>query len=168
MTTSRILSGVISALSANSCTNSLIALRITVVSSFSPPLFIITYDTRLIKSSPKRICGFITPLLLITSPVVRSIKCPATVVDPMSIAIPNIVSTNPGQAATMLPATPSTSERLIAIVAPPSPLSIALFTWASAVLLMVGRAMLCCCAIASRMTCDAVTSSPNSEGVTAI
>ena len=31
------------------------------VSSVSPPGFIITYDTRLIRSSPKRICGFIRP-----------------------------------------------------------------------------------------------------------
>ncbi|CAB4813131.1 unannotated protein [freshwater metagenome] len=34
---------------------------IALVSSASPPGFIITYDTRLMRSSPKRICGFIKP-----------------------------------------------------------------------------------------------------------
>ncbi len=33
------------------------------------PGFIITYDTRLIRSSPKRICGFIAPAEASTSPV---------------------------------------------------------------------------------------------------
>ena len=39
------------------------------VSSFSEPGFIITYETRLIRSSPKRICGFISPAEASTSPV---------------------------------------------------------------------------------------------------
>ena len=39
------------------------------VSSFSAPGFIITYETRLIRSSPKRICGFIAPAEASTSPV---------------------------------------------------------------------------------------------------
>ena len=48
--------------------------RIAEVSSLSPPGFIITYDTRLMRSSPKRICGFMTPALATTSPVVRSMR----------------------------------------------------------------------------------------------
>ena len=42
--------------------------RTTRVSSFSEPGFIITYETRLIRSSPKRICGFISPADASTSP----------------------------------------------------------------------------------------------------
>ena len=38
------------------------------VSSFSEPGCIITYETRLIRSSPKRICGFIAPAEASTSP----------------------------------------------------------------------------------------------------
>ena len=69
------------------------------VSSFSEPGFIITYETRLIRSSPKRICGFISPAEASTSPVARSQRCPATVVEPMSKAMPYEVSWNPGQTA---------------------------------------------------------------------
>ena len=54
----------------------------------SPPGFIITYDTRLIRSSPKRICGFIRPADASTSPVARSQRWPAIVVDPTSIGDP--------------------------------------------------------------------------------
>ena len=66
------------------------------VSSFSEPGFIITYETRLIRSSPKRICGFISPAEASTSPVARSQRCPATVVEPMSKAMPYDVSWKPG------------------------------------------------------------------------
>ena len=64
-----------------------------VVSATSPPGFIITYETRLIRSSPKRICGFITPADATTSPVARSSRWPATVVEPMSTATPYAAST---------------------------------------------------------------------------
>ena len=128
ITISRILSTVVAALDANSRTRSLSAARITVVSSTSPPLFIITYETRLIKSSPKRICGFITPALLKISPVVRSHKWPATVVEPMSIAMPYIAPTKPGHAAVIIPASDTSAPRAMATVAPPSPLSIARLT----------------------------------------
>ena len=40
------------------------------------------------RSSPKRICGFISPADASTSPVVRSQRCPATVVEPTSKAMP--------------------------------------------------------------------------------
>ena len=59
------------------------------VSSASPPGFIITYDTRLIRSSPNRICGFIAPAHASTSPVRRSQRWPATVVEPTSNATPS-------------------------------------------------------------------------------
>ena len=54
---------------ATSAARSLIAPRTASVISFSPPGFIITYDTRLIRSSPKRICGFIAPAAATTSPL---------------------------------------------------------------------------------------------------
>ncbi|MEJ7719541.1 MAG: hypothetical protein WKF58_03465 [Ilumatobacteraceae bacterium] len=68
------------------------AARITEVSAASPPGFIITYETRLIRSSPNRICGFILPLVATTSPDVRSQRCAATVVEPTSTAMPYAVS----------------------------------------------------------------------------
>ena len=55
------------------------------------------YETRLIRSSPKRICGFITPADATTSPLVRSHRCAAMVVEPMSTANPKAVSCRPGQ-----------------------------------------------------------------------
>ena len=73
--------------------------RTTFVSSLSPPGFIITYETRLMRSSPKRICGFIAPAEASTSPVRRSQRCPATVVEPTSNAIPYAASWKPGQSA---------------------------------------------------------------------
>ena len=86
------------------------AVRMHAVSSLSPPGFIITYETRLIRSSPNRICGFITPAVATTSPVDRSQRWPATVVEPTSMATPSAVSTKPGQMAT---ATPSRSTAIV-------------------------------------------------------
>ena len=93
------------------------------VSSLSPPGFIITYDTRLIRSSPNRICGFMIPAVANTSPVDRSQRWPATVVEPTSIAMPNAVSTKPGQMATAVP------SRSTAIVT--EPWSFAAARWAA-------------------------------------
>ena len=45
-------------------------------------------ETRLIRSSPKRICGFIRPMEAFTSPVARSQRWPAMVVEPTSMARP--------------------------------------------------------------------------------
>ena len=64
------------------------ALRTATVISPAPSGCIIAYETRLIRSSPNRICGFITPLLARTAPSARSARCPAIVVEPMSIATP--------------------------------------------------------------------------------
>ena len=75
---------------------SLSAPRIAAVSSCWPPGFIITYDTRLIRSSPKRICGFINPAEASTSPLARSQRWPATVVEPTSMATPYSSSKKPG------------------------------------------------------------------------
>ena len=69
------------------------------VSSFTEPGLSITYETRLIRSSPKRICGFISPAEPTTSPVRRSQRWPATVVEPTSNAIPYAVSWKPGHTA---------------------------------------------------------------------
>ncbi len=51
-----------------------IAPRTAPVSSATPSGFIITYDTRLIRSSPNRIWGFIVPAPATTSPVARSTR----------------------------------------------------------------------------------------------
>ncbi len=64
------------------------ALRTAVVISPAPSGCIIAYETRLIRSSPNRICGFITPLLARTAPSARLARWPAIVVEPMSIATP--------------------------------------------------------------------------------
>ena len=85
---SRMSSRVMPACRATSAARSLIAPRTMSVSSFSPPGFIITHDTRLIRSSPKRICGFIAPAAATTSPLDRSQRCAAIVVEPTSIAMP--------------------------------------------------------------------------------
>ncbi len=77
--------------------------RTAAVSCWSPPGFIITYDTRLIRSSPKRICGFIRPALATISPPSKVHTCAASVVEPTSMATPYASSTNPGQAATTAP-----------------------------------------------------------------
>ena len=62
----------------------------------APPGFIIAYETRLIRSSPKRICGFIVPAAATSSPVSRSHRCAATVVEPTSTAMPKALSWKPG------------------------------------------------------------------------
>ena len=49
------------------------------------------------RSSPKRICGFITPSEARTSPSARFARCPAIVVEPMSSATPSARSCSPGQ-----------------------------------------------------------------------
>ena len=54
----------------------------------APSGCIIAYETRLMRSSPKRICGFITPSLARTAPSARFARWPAIVVEPMSIATP--------------------------------------------------------------------------------
>ncbi len=64
------------------------ALRTAAVISPAPSGCIIAYETRLIRSSPNRICGFITPLLARTAPSARSARWPAIVVEPMSMATP--------------------------------------------------------------------------------
>ena len=64
------------------------AFRTAAVISPAPSGCIIAYETRLIRSSPNRICGFITPLLARTAPSARLARCPAIVVEPMSIATP--------------------------------------------------------------------------------
>ena len=46
------------------------------VSSFSEPALSITYETRLIRSSPNRICGFISPAEASTSPVCEVAEVP--------------------------------------------------------------------------------------------
>ncbi len=64
------------------------ALRTAFVISSAPSGCIIAYETRLIRSSPKRICGFMTPALASTDPSARFARWPAIVVEPMSIATP--------------------------------------------------------------------------------
>ena len=49
------------------------------------------------RSSPNRICGFIAPADASTSPLSRSHRWPATVVEPTSNATPSATSWNPGQ-----------------------------------------------------------------------
>ena len=76
--------------------------RAASVSRVSDPGFIITYDTRLIRSSPNRICGFIAPATASTFPLARSHSWPATVVDPTSNATPSARSRKPGHTATIV------------------------------------------------------------------
>ena len=71
----------------------------TRVMSASPPGFIMTYETRLMRSSPKRICGFMMPLDASTSPVIKSHRCAAMVVEPTSTATPSVCSLKPGHTA---------------------------------------------------------------------
>ena len=73
---------------ATSTARSLSASRTAAVICAAPPGFIMEYETRLIKSSPKRICGFMTPADAATSPLVKSHKCAAMVVEPTSTARP--------------------------------------------------------------------------------
>ena len=72
----------------SSPTRSSTAARTASVSCWRPPGFIITYETRLMRSSPKRIWGFIAPAVATTSPDARSHRCPAIVVEPTSTATP--------------------------------------------------------------------------------
>jgi len=62
--------------------------------------FIMMYETRLIRSSPKPIWGFILPAEASTAPVSRLHRCPAMVVEPTSNATPKTASRNPGNSAT--------------------------------------------------------------------
>ena len=62
--------------------------RTASVSCSRPPGFIITYDTRLIRSSPNRIWGFMAPAVASTSPLPSSQRWPAMVVEPTSTATP--------------------------------------------------------------------------------
>ncbi len=56
-------------------------------------------ETRLMRSSPKRICGFMTPALARIEPSARFARWPAIVVEPTSMATPNARSWKPGQTA---------------------------------------------------------------------
>ena len=84
---------------ATSAASSLSASRTAVVICTAPPGFIIEYETRLIRSSPKRICGFMRPAEATTSPLTRSHRCAAIVVEPTSTARPYAFSWKPGQTA---------------------------------------------------------------------
>ena len=64
------------------------AVRTVRVISSPPPSCIIAYETRLMRSSPNRICGFITPAEARTEPSPRSARWPAIVVEPTSMATP--------------------------------------------------------------------------------
>ena len=96
---SRISSRLMPALIASWATRPFSALRTAAVISPAPSGCIIAYETRLIRSSPKRICGFITPWLARTEPSDRSARWPAIVVEPTSIATPYALSWRPGQIA---------------------------------------------------------------------
>ena len=73
---------------ATSAASALIARRTAAVRSRSLPGCIMTYETRLMRSSPKRICGFMVPAVASTLPLARSHRCIAIVVEPMSTAMP--------------------------------------------------------------------------------
>ena len=88
-----------SAASASPATSLASADRTARVISAAPSGWSIAYETRLMRSSPKRICGFITPFEARTEPSARSARCPAIVVEPTSIATPNARSWKPGQTA---------------------------------------------------------------------
>ena len=67
--------------------------------SLSEPALSITYETRLIESSPKRIWGFISPAEATDVAGVQVRRCPATVVEPTSNAMPYAASWKSGQIA---------------------------------------------------------------------
>ena len=90
--TSRISCGVIPADRATSAASSPSAPRTAAVICSAPPGFIIAYETRLMRSSPKRICGFMRPAEATSSPLSRSQRCAAMVVEPTSTAMPNACS----------------------------------------------------------------------------
>ena len=85
---SRMSARLIPALLASRASIRSIARRTALVISSAPSGCIIAYETRLMRSSPKRICGFMTPALARTAPSARFARWPAIVVDPMSIATP--------------------------------------------------------------------------------
>ncbi len=87
-TRSRISARLIPALLARLASSPSSALRTALVISSAPSGCIIAYETRLMRSSPKRICGFMTPALARTTPSARFARWPAMVVDPMSTATP--------------------------------------------------------------------------------
>ena len=76
------------AASAASRARSFSASRTVRVISAAPPGVIMAWLTRLIRSSPNRICGFIRPVDAATAPVRRSHRCAAMVVEPRSTASP--------------------------------------------------------------------------------
>ena len=76
---------------------SLIEFLTTFVNFSCDPGLSIQYETRLIKSSPNLICGFIDPSDAMTSPVNKLQRFTAIVVEPISIETPYIFSTKPGQ-----------------------------------------------------------------------
>ncbi len=71
---SRMWSGSSPAWMASSATRSAIAARTTAVISTAPPSWSMANETRLMRSSPKRICGFMTPAEASTSPRSRSAR----------------------------------------------------------------------------------------------
>ena len=85
---SRMSARLIPALFASRASIRSIARRTALVISSAPSGCIIAYETRLMRSSPKRICGFITPALARIAPSARFARWPAIVVEPMSIATP--------------------------------------------------------------------------------
>ena len=96
---SRTWSGSSPAWSVRLATRSASAARTMAVISAAPPSWSMAYETRLMRSSPKRICGFMTPAEASTSPRSRSARWPAMVVEPTSMATPRARSWKPGQTA---------------------------------------------------------------------
>ena len=64
------------------------ASRTAFVSASRPSAFIITYETRLIRSSPKRICGLVVPVEASVRPESSETRWAAMVVEPISTATP--------------------------------------------------------------------------------
>ena len=77
------------------------AARTARVIAAAPSGWSMAYETRLMRSSPKRICGFMTPSEASTAPSDRSTRWPAMVVEPTSRATPRARSWRPGQTAVM-------------------------------------------------------------------
>src|SRR5206468_3665446 len=75
------------------------AARTARVISPAPSGWSMTYETRLMRSSPYRIWGFIWPCEASTEPSARSARWPAIVVEPTSMATPYALSRKPGHAA---------------------------------------------------------------------
>ena len=85
---SRISRGGTSACAASPATSLASAPRTARVISPAPSGCIIAYETRLMRSSPNRIWGFISPAEARTAPSARFVRWPAIVVEPTSIATP--------------------------------------------------------------------------------